>query len=90
MQGEMNGYEFLAEKEAMWAKMLEQVLKDNDVDFVSVPVYGAGMVLRGGVMERHKIYVPKEKLGQADQLLNELFSDNELPVASEDEEEPEE
>ncbi len=90
MQDEMNGYEFLVEKEAMWAEMLEQVLKDNDVDFVSVPVYGAGMVLRGGVMERHKIYVPKEKLAQADQLLNELFSDNELPVAPEDEEEPEE
>ena len=90
MQDEMNGYEFLVEKEAMWAEMLEQVLKDNDVDFVSVPVYGAGMVLRGGVMERHKIYVPKEKLALADQLLNELFSDNELPVAPEDEEEPEE
>ncbi len=91
MQDEMNGYEFLVEKEAMWAEMLEQVLKDNDVDFISVPVYGAGMVLRGGVMERHKIYVPKERLAEAKELLNELFSDEAaLPVAPEDEEEPEE
>ncbi len=85
-----DGYEFLAEKEAMWAEMLQQVLKDNGVDCVSIPVYGAGMALRGGVTERYKIYVPKEKLTQAGELLDELFSDNELPVAPEDEEEPEE
>ena len=42
-----DNYELLAEKELMWAEMLEQVLKDNGVDCVSVPVYGAGMVLRG-------------------------------------------
>ena len=79
-----DNYELLAEKELMWAEMLEQVLKDNGVDSLSVPVYGAGMALRGGVMERHKIYVPKERL-------NELFSDDAaLPVAPEDEEKPEE
>ena len=83
-------YEFLAEKEAMWAEMLQQVLKDNGVDCVSIPVYGAGMALRGGVTERYKIYVPKEKLTHAGELLDELFSDNELPVAPEDEEEAEE
>lgn len=85
-----DGYEFLAEKEAMWAEMLQQVLKDNSVDCVSIPVYGAGMALRGGVTERYKIYVPKEQLSQACELLDELFSDNELPVAPEDEEEPKE
>ena len=79
-------YEFLAEKELMWAEMLEQVLKDNGVDCVSVPVYGAGMALRGGVMERHKVYVPKERLSEAQELLDALFTENELPVAPEDEE----
>lgn len=83
-------YEFLAEKELMWAEMLEQVLKDNGVDCVSVPVYGAGMTLRGGVMERHKVYVPKERLSEAQELLDALFTENELPVAPEDEEKPEE
>ena len=90
MQDEFKGYELLVEKEAMWAEMLEQVLKDNGVDYVSVPVYGAGMVLRGGVMEHYRIYVPKEKLTEAEELQNELFSGSELPVAPEDEEEPEE
>ena len=86
-----DNYELLAEKELMWAEMLEQVLKDNGVDCVSVPVYGAGMALRGGVMERHKIYVPKERLAEAKELLNELFSDDAaLPVAPEDMEESEE
>lgn len=79
-------YEFLAEKDLMWAEMLEQVLKDNGVDCVSVPVYGAGMALRGGVMERHKVYVPKERLAEAQELLDALFTENELPVAPEDEE----
>lgn len=79
-------YEFLAEKDLMWAEMLEQVLKDNGVDCVSVPVYGAGMALRGGVMERHKVYVPKERLSEAQELLDALFTENELPVAPEDEE----
>ena len=81
-----DGYEFLAEKEAMWAEMLQQVLKDHGVDCVSVPVYGAGMALRGGVMERHKVYVPKERLAEAQELLDALFTENELPVAPEDEE----
>lgn len=83
-------YEFLAEKDLMWAEMLEQVLKDNGVDCVSVPVYGAGMALRGGVMERHKVYVPKERLAEAQELLDALFTENELPVAPEDEEKTDE
>lgn len=88
----MNGdYELLTEKEAMWAEMLEQVLKDNGVDFVSVPVYGAAMALKAGVQERHKIFVPHGQKPQAEELMDALFSDDAaLPVAPEDEEESEE
>ena len=50
-----NGYEFLTEKEAMWAEMLAQVLKDNGIEYVAVPVHGAGMTLRTGVHERLRI-----------------------------------
>jgi len=74
----------LVEKEAMWAKMLEQVLKDNDVEFVSAPIYGAAVVLRAGVQERHQIFVPQEQLAQAQELLDELFSNVELSVDPED------
>ena len=88
----MNGdYELLTEKEAMWAEMLEQVLKDNGVDCVAVPVYGAAMALKAGVQERHKIFVPHGQKPQAKELMDALFSDDAaLPVAPEDEEESEE
>jgi len=66
-------YELLTEKEAMWAEMLIQVLKDNGIACTSVPVYGAGMVLRAGVQERLKIYVPAEYMRRARELLEELF-----------------
>lgn len=84
-------YELLTEKEAMWAEMLEQVLKDNGVDCVAVPVYGAAMALKAGVQERHKIFVPHGQKTQAEELMDALFSDDAaLPVAPEDEEESEE
>ena len=88
----MNGdYELLTEKEAMWAEMLEQVLKDNGVDCVAVPVYGAAMALKAGVQERYKIFVPHGQKPQAEEIMDALFSaDAELPVAPEDEEESEE
>lgn len=77
-------YELLVEKEAMWAEMLEQVLTDNGVEFVATPVYGAAMALKAGVLERYQIFVPKEQLAQAKDLLDELFSNAELPVSPED------
>ncbi len=67
------GYELLAEKDAMWAEMLEQVLKDNGVSCASIPVYGAGLTLRAGVRERLKIYVPAERMPEAKELMAELF-----------------
>ena len=70
-----NGYELLVEKEAMWAELLEQVLKDNDIQSVAVPVYGAGLTLKTGVQERFKIYVPVDRMDQAKELLNELYPD---------------
>ena len=68
------GFELLVEKEAMWAQMLMQVLKDNDIPCTALPVYGAGFVARTGMQEHLKVYVPSEKLQQAAELLHELFS----------------
>ena len=42
-------YEFLTEKEEMWARMLMEVLKDNGIPYAVESVYGAGLVLRGGM-----------------------------------------
>ncbi|MCR5460779.1 MAG: hypothetical protein K6F51_12875 [Acetatifactor sp.] len=68
-----NGFELLTEKETMWAEMLGQVLKDNDVPYVAIPVNGTGLSLKTGLQDRLRIYVPADKKRQADSLLNELF-----------------
>ena len=69
-----DAYVLLTEKEEMWAKMLMQVLEDNDVPCAAVPVYGAGFSLKTGTQERLKIYVPATNLPQATELTEELFS----------------
>ena len=68
------GYVLLVEKEEMWAKMLIEVLEDNNIPCTALPVYGAGLTIRTGMKERLKVYVPSENLEKATELLNELFS----------------
>ncbi len=68
-------YRFLIEKESMWTKMLEEVLKDNDIPCVAVPVLGAGFTLKTGMQERLKIFVPSESKARAEELMKELFPD---------------
>lgn len=70
-------YVFLTEKEAMWAEMLIQVLKKNNIPCTAIPVYGAGMVMRGGKQERLKIYVPSEEKAKAEEFIAEIFSEGE-------------
>lgn len=68
-------YILLTEKEEMWAKMLIQVLDDNNIPCTALPVYGAGFRLKTGHQERLKVYVPSESLPKATELLQELFSE---------------
>lgn len=72
-----NDYQLLAVKESMWAEMLLDVLKDNGVPCTSLPVHGAGMALKGGVMEEQKIYVPSNWFVRAEELRDTLFSGQE-------------
>ena len=69
-----DGYVLLIEKEEMWAKMLMQVLEDNKVPCVAIPVFGAGLSIKTGMQERLKVYIPSENLPQATELTEELFS----------------
>ena len=69
-----NTYEFLVQKEAMWAHMLMQVLRDNGIPAVSKGINGAGFSIKTGVPDFFDIYVPAEHLQTAQQLLHELFS----------------
>lgn len=67
-------YVLLTEKEEMWARMLMDVLKDNSIPCTSVPVHGAGFALKTGMQDSLRIFVPAEKLSQARELLEALFS----------------
>lgn len=69
-------YVFLTEKEAMWAEMLMEALQKANIPSTSVPVYGADLVMRAGVQERLRIYVPLANKPQAEELLEELFPEN--------------
>ena len=69
-----DGYVLLVEKEEMWAKMLIQVLEDNNIPCTAIPVYGAGFSIKTGTQERLKVYVPVDNRTQATELLEELFS----------------
>ncbi len=69
-----NGYVLLAEKDFMWARMLMEVLENNDIPCVSAPVFSQRASTALGMEERQKIYVPAEKLSKASELLDELFS----------------
>ena len=70
----MEGYEFLIEKEEIWARVLAEVLSDNGVPFVSRGLHGVGFVLKTGMQERIQIFVPAEFLEKARELCVELFS----------------
>jgi len=69
------GHDFvlLTEKERMWAQMLMEVLQDNDIPCAAQPVHGAGLVVKTGIQERLKVFVPADLRKQAEELLQELF-----------------
>ncbi len=68
-------YVLLTEKEEIWAKMLLQVLEDDDIPCTALPVYGAGVVMKTGMQERLKVYVPNASKSIAKDLMNELFNE---------------
>ena len=65
----------LMETDEMWAKMLMEVLDDNEIPYAAKSVYGAGLVIRAGMQERLEIYVPEEYFEQAKALADALFSE---------------
>lgn len=75
----MNGeFVLLTEKEAMWAEMLAEVLRDNEIPCTSLPVLGAGFSMRTGTPERLRIFVPEDRLDAARELTEELFPADEI------------
>lgn len=77
------GFVQLTEKEAIWAEMLMEMLRNNGIPCISSPVYGAGLVVSAGVRERRKVFVPTEHFIMASDLLDAFFSENEAEIENE-------
>lgn len=66
---------FLTEKELLWSEMLEDVLRQNNVPFLTKKALGIGMALKVGPMrESVRIYVPYSYLQEAKMIVESLFS----------------
>ena len=66
---------FLDEQPLMWAEMLCDVLGQNDIECFSRSVLGAGLALGVGAnLDRHRVFVPYEKLDDALNIDRELFA----------------
>ena len=69
-------YCFLTEKELIWSAAMEELLRDNNIPFVTRNALGAGLTVKLGAMqERVRFYVPFLKLKKARELEQEFFSE---------------
>ena len=69
-------YCFLVEKEEMWTKMLQELLQNNRVPTVLIPMLGAVISLKSGRAELYQIFVSYAHLKQAADLLQMAFEDS--------------
>ena len=66
---------FLVEKEQIWSGMLADVLKQENIPYVTKNVLGAGLAIKVGYMnERVRFYVMYQHLEKAREITEELFS----------------
>ncbi len=72
---------FLTEQSQIWAGVLEDVLKQNGIPFFTKGRMGAGMALKVGPMfEDVRFYVARERLAEAMDLVEELFTEADEPA----------
>lgn len=69
-------YCFLAAKEEMWARMLQELLQNNHIPAVLLPTLGAGVSLKSGQKEQYQIFVPYERLELSSELLQMAFGED--------------
>lgn len=70
-------YCFLTEKELIWACVLEDILKQNDISYVTRNVLGAGLTTKvGSAQERIRFYVTFIHYAAAHNLEQDYFSAN--------------
>ena len=68
---------FVTEQDFIHTGILEDILGQNSIPFLRKNVLGAGMAIKvGPMLERGRFYVPYELLPQAQELVNDLFSED--------------
>ncbi len=66
---------FLIEQDVIWSGMVEDLLKQNDIAFLSASNVGAGLAMRTGHFnECFRFFVPYEKFAQAKELMDAVFT----------------
>ena len=66
---------FLTERQALWAGLLADVLKQEGILFVKKSVQGAGLAAKiGPLAERIRFYVPYDRYSAAKELETAVFS----------------
>jgi len=66
---------YLTEQNVIWSGLLADVLKQNGIEFVERNVLGAGLAFKTGMMsERVMFYVFFSRLGDAETIVEGLFS----------------
>ncbi len=66
----------LCEKDAIWAEMLMQALKNDGIPVSSKSVLGAGLAATVGLLtDRIKLFVPLSRLEDAKEVMEQMFSE---------------
>ena len=59
---------FLAEPEPIWVQALEDLLRDNGVEYLTRKVHGAALVTKTGIPQRVRFFVPYRDYQRAKEL----------------------
>lgn len=68
---------FLTKKGVIWEEMLEDVLRDSGIPFITKRDLGAGLAIKvGPLSERIAVYVPFSRLEEAKDIVDAFFSES--------------
>lgn len=69
-------YELLTEKEKIWVEMYIQILEQNQIRYMVIPVNGIGLSMKTGSQDFLRIYVASSEKKKAENLIKETFKKN--------------
>lgn len=80
-----NDYCFLVEKDAVWAGVLEDCLRQNGIPCLTQSAKGAGLTVKTGSMfDSIRFYVPYFRFHEAQDLTEQLFAESGDQIIEED------